>query len=62
MDDFTAAALPLQGITAHYLINSSFRVEPAHTVLVHAGAGGVGLLMIQLLKAKRPRHHHRIHR
>jgi NADPH2:quinone reductase len=52
VDDFTAAALPLQGITAHYLINSSFRVEPAHTVLVHAGAGGVGLLMIQLLKAK----------
>jgi NADPH:quinone reductase len=52
VDDFTAAALPLQGITAHYLINSSFRVEPGHTVLVHAGAGGVGLLMIQLLKAK----------
>jgi NADPH2:quinone reductase len=52
LDDFTAAALPLQGITAHYLINSSFRVEPGHNVLVHAGAGGVGLLMIQLLKAK----------
>jgi NADPH2:quinone reductase len=52
LDDFTAAALPLQGMTAHYLINSSFRVEPGHNVLVHAGAGGVGLLMIQLLKAK----------
>ncbi|MET3923259.1 quinone oxidoreductase [Arthrobacter sp. UYEF20] len=52
VDDFTAAALPLQGITAHYLINSSFRVEPGHTVLLHAGAGGVGLLLIQLLKAK----------
>jgi NADPH2:quinone reductase len=52
VDDFTAAALPLQGITAHYLINSSFRVEPGHTVLLHAGAGGVGLLAIQLLKAK----------
>ncbi|MCU1531759.1 MAG: NADPH:quinone reductase [Arthrobacter sp.] len=52
LDDFTAAALPLQGITAHYLINSTFRVEPGHTVLVHAGAGGVGLLLIQLLKAK----------
>lgn len=48
----TAAALPLQGITAHYLINSTFAVQPSHTVLVHAGAGGVGLLLIQLLKAK----------
>ncbi|RNL55022.1 quinone oxidoreductase [Arthrobacter oryzae] len=52
LDDFTAAALPLQGVTAHYLINSTFKVEPDHTVLLHAGAGGVGLLMIQLLKAR----------
>jgi NADPH2:quinone reductase len=52
VDDFTAAALPLQGITAHYLVNSSFRVEPGHTILLHAGAGGVGLLAIQLLNAK----------
>ncbi|PPB49365.1 NADPH:quinone reductase [Arthrobacter pityocampae] len=48
----TAAALPLQGMTAHYLINSTFPVRPEHAVLVHAGAGGVGLLLIQLLKAK----------
>ncbi|MHA7210491.1 quinone oxidoreductase family protein [Arthrobacter sp. MDT1-65] len=48
----TAAALPLQGMTAHYLINSTFPVQPDHTVLVHAGAGGVGLLLIQLLKAQ----------
>jgi NADPH2:quinone reductase len=52
LDDLTAAALPLQGMTAHFLINSTFKVEPGHTVLLHAGAGGVGLLMIQLLKAK----------
>ncbi|KRE77592.1 quinone oxidoreductase family protein [Arthrobacter sp. Soil763] len=52
VDDFTAAALPLQGITAHYLINSSFKVEAGQTVLLHAGAGGVCLLLIQLLKAK----------
>ncbi|WP_445154718.1 quinone oxidoreductase family protein [Arthrobacter sp. Hor0625] len=52
VDDFTAAALPLQGITAHYLINSSFKVEAGQTVLLHAGAGGVGLLLIQMLKAK----------
>lgn len=52
VDFETAAALPLQGMTAHYLINSTFPVQPDHTVLVHAGAGGVGLLIIQLLKAK----------
>jgi NADPH2:quinone reductase len=52
IDDLTAASLPLQGMTAHYLINSSFRVEPGHTALLHAGAGGVGLLLIQLLKAR----------
>ncbi len=52
LDDFTAAALPLQGVTAHYLINSTFKVESGHTVLLHAGAGGVGLLMTQLLKAR----------
>jgi NADPH2:quinone reductase len=52
VDLLTAAALPLQGMTAHYLINSSFKVEPGQTVLVHAGAGGVGLLITQLLKAR----------
>lgn len=52
LDDATAAALPLQGLTAHYLVNSTFKVEAGHDVLLHAGAGGVGLLLIQLLKAK----------
>lgn len=47
-----AAALPMQGMTAHYLCNSTFPVEEDQTVLTHAGAGGVGLLLIQLLKAK----------
>lgn len=47
-----AAALPLQGMTAHYLINSTFRVESGHNVLIHAGAGGVGGIAIQLLKAR----------
>lgn len=47
-----AGALPLQGMTAHYLISSTFRVEPGHKVLVHAGAGGVGGIAIQLLKAR----------
>ncbi|MBG6183818.1 NADPH2:quinone reductase [Arthrobacter sp. CAN_A214] len=48
----TAAAVPLQGMTAHYLINSTYPVDAGSTVLAHAGAGGVGLLLIQLLKAK----------
>jgi len=47
-----AAALPLQGITAHYLCNSTYPVQAGETVLTHAGAGGVGLLLTQLLKAK----------
>jgi NADPH2:quinone reductase len=50
VDDLTAAALPLQGFTAHYLATSTFRAEARHTVLLHAGAGGVGLLLTQLLK------------
>lgn len=47
-----AGALPLQGMTAHYLINSSYDVKPGDTVLTYAGAGGVGLLLIQLLKLR----------
>ncbi|HWJ85698.1 MAG TPA: quinone oxidoreductase [Cellulomonas sp.] len=50
--DDVAAAVPLQGMTAHYLVTSSFRVEPGTTVLVHAGAGGVGLLLTQLAVAR----------
>lgn len=52
ISDHAAAALPLQGMTAHYLINSTFEVKAGQTVLTHAGAGGVGLLLTQLLKAK----------
>lgn len=47
-----AAALPLQGLTAHYLARSAARPEAGDTVLVHAGAGGVGLLLTQLLVAR----------
>lgn len=47
----TAAALLLQGITAHYLVRSTFPVQPGQDVLVHAGAGGVGLLLTQLAVA-----------
>lgn len=42
------AALMLQGCTAHYLTRSAFALAPGHSALVHAGAGGVGRLLIQL--------------
>lgn len=45
----TAAAIPLQGLTAHYLAHSSAKPVEGDTVLVHAGAGGVGLLLTQIL-------------
>ncbi|WP_406231024.1 quinone oxidoreductase family protein [Nocardia sp. NBC_01009] len=43
-----AASALLQGMTAHYLIESIYKPEPGETVLVHAGAGGVGLMLTQL--------------
>jgi NADPH2:quinone reductase len=46
----TAAAVMLQGMTAHYLVRSTFPLGPDHTALVHAGAGGVGQLLIQLAR------------
>ncbi len=45
-----AAALMLQGMTAHYLAYSTFPLKPGDTCIVHAGAGGVGLLLIQMAK------------
>lgn len=52
LDWNSAAALPLQGMTAHYLAFDTAPLRPGDTVLVHAGAGGVGLLLIQLLAAQ----------
>lgn len=52
IDDETAAAVMLQGMTAHYLCNSTYPVQPGDDVLVHAGAGGVGLLLTQMVKLK----------
>ncbi|HCG91664.1 MAG TPA: NADPH:quinone reductase [Dehalococcoidia bacterium] len=45
-----ASAILLQGMTAHFLANSITSLNNADTALVHAGAGGVGLLLIQMLK------------
>lgn len=52
VSDETAAALMLQGVTAHYLVRSTYEVKEGDAVLVHAAAGGVGLLLTQLAKAR----------
>jgi NADPH:quinone reductase len=46
-----AAALMVQGMTAHYLVHSTYTLGPDDVAVVHAAAGGVGLLLIQLAKA-----------
>lgn len=48
----TAAAVMLQGLTAHYLVNSTYPVREGDTCLVHAAAGGVGLLLVQMAKMR----------
>jgi NADPH:quinone reductase len=45
-----AAAAMLQGMTAHYLAHATHETQPGDTALVHAAAGGVGLLLVQMLK------------
>jgi NADPH2:quinone reductase len=47
-----AAALLLQGLTAHYLACDTFPLKPGDTALVHAAAGGVGLLLVQIAKRR----------
>lgn len=48
----TAAAVMLQGMTAHYLACDTYPLKSGDTALVHAGAGGVGLLLIQIAKMR----------
>jgi NADPH2:quinone reductase len=48
VSDREAAALTLQGMTAHYLAHSTFPLKAGDTALVHAAAGGVGLLLVQI--------------
>ena len=50
IDDQTAAAMMLKGLTAHYLLFRTYPVKPDDTILVYAAAGGVGLLLCQWAK------------
>lgn len=50
LDDRQAAAAMLQGMTAHYLVHSTYPLKPGETALIHAAAGGVGLLLVQMAK------------
>lgn len=52
ISDDVAAAFPLQGMTAHYLATSTFAVQRGDWVVVHAAAGGVGLLLTQIVKLR----------
>ncbi|MGB3272144.1 MAG: quinone oxidoreductase, partial [Xanthobacteraceae bacterium] len=51
ISDEQAAVLMLKGMTAFYLLRKTFKVEPGHRVLIHAAAGGVGLLACQWAKS-----------
>jgi NADPH2:quinone reductase len=48
----TAAAVMLQGMTAHYYATSTYPIQPGDKVLVHAAAGGVGQLLVQIAKLR----------
>jgi NADPH2:quinone reductase len=50
LDTRTAAALMLQGMTAHYLVRSTFPLATGHAALIHAAAGGTGMLVAQLAR------------
>ena len=51
VDEVTAAAAMLQGMTAHYLVHGCRDTTPGDVALVHAAAGGAGLLLVQMLKS-----------
>ena len=50
LDAKAGAAAMLQGMTAHYLCHSTYAVQPGDGVIVHAGAGGMGLILTQMIK------------
>jgi NADPH2:quinone reductase len=52
LESRTAAAVLLQGMTAQYLATSTYALKPGDTALIHAAAGGVGLLLVQIAKMR----------
>jgi NADPH2:quinone reductase len=62
LDSKAAAALMLQGMTAHYLTHSTYPLNRGETALVHAAAGGVGLLLVQIAKMRGARDRHGVDR
>jgi NADPH:quinone reductase len=50
IDDVTAVSCLLQGLTSYFLTHDTFPLQPGHTALIHAAAGGVGLLTVQMAK------------
>lgn len=51
LDDKQVAALLMKGMTAHYLLHRTYKVQPGDIILVHAAAGGMGLILCQWAKA-----------
>ena len=51
LDDKQVAALLMKGMTAHYLLHRTYAVKPGDTILIHAAAGGMGLILCQWAKA-----------
>jgi len=52
VDDETAAAVMMQGVTANHFTTETYAVKPGDTAVVHAAAGGVGLMLTQMIKAR----------
>jgi len=52
LDTKTAAAAMLQGMTAHYLVDGAFKLQRGHRAIVHAAAGGVGAILVQMAKQR----------
>jgi NADPH:quinone reductase len=52
IDDETAAAVMMQGLTASHFTTETYAIKPGDTAVVHAAAGGVGLMLTQLIKAR----------
>jgi NADPH2:quinone reductase len=50
IDDRIAASMMIRGMTAHYLLHATYKVQPGDTIVIHAAAGGVGLIATQWAK------------